>query len=216
MVRRPEGAPAARRGRVARTCAATPADTIVTAVGSRSPWYPRFKAVVFALLACNTAYYLFGGAWTEALDALAWLTLLALFALETGFEGRFRARITKAAIRGLRLAAAAAVGAAAIGYAYQNEWLDAVNSALWIAVVVLLEFEVRNPGAVARRRAWFTATAATLYAGLGALVLVWAWRGVWFDAYDAALWLTAFAMIEMDVLRRPRRGAGATGHTLHA
>ena len=93
---------------------------------------------------------------------------------------------------------------AAIGYAVQNEWLDAVNTALWIAVVVLLEFEVRSPGAVARRRGWFTATATTLYAGLGALVLVWAWRGDWFDAYDAALWLTAFAMIEMDVLQLSR------------
>ena len=185
----------------------------MTAVDTGSPWYPRFKAVVFALLACNTGYYLFGGAWTEALDALAWLTLLALFALETGFDGRFHTRSAVVAIRGLRLAAAAAVGAAAIGYAYQNEWLDAVNSALWIAVVVLLEFEVRNPGAVARRRAWFTATAATLYAGLGALVLAWAWRGVWFDAYDAALWLTAFAMIEMDVLRGPRRDVGAAGRT---
>ncbi len=220
----------------------------MTAVGPTSPWYPRFKAVVFALLACNTAYYLFGGAWTEALDALAWLTLLALFALETGFDGAFggvgalklrptaapcnrakrdrqgrgfiapsrmiasvvrrlRARNAMTAIRGLRLAAAAGVGAAAIGYAYQNEWLDAVNTALWIAVVVLLEFEVRNPGAVARQSARFTATAVTLYAGLGALVLVWAWRGAWFDAYDAALWLTAFAMIEMDVLRAPRREA---------
>lgn len=176
----------------------------MTAVGTPSPWYPRFKAVVFVLLACNTAYYLSGGAWTKALDASAWLTLLALFALETGFEGRFRTRNAKAAIHGLRLAAAAAVGTAAIGYAWQNEWLDAVNTALWIAVVVLLEFEVRNPGAVARQKAWFTATAATLYAGLGALVLVWAWRAAWFDAYDAALWLTAFAMIEMDVLRGPR------------
>lgn len=168
---------------------------------------------MFALLACNTAYYLFGNAWTKALDALAWLTLLALFALETGSDGRLRARGVMAAIHGLRLAAAAAVGAAAIGYAYQNEWLDAVNTALWIAVVVLLEFEVRNPGAVARQKARFTATAATLYAGLGALVLVWAWREVWFDAYDAALWLTAFAMIEMDVLRGPRRDAGATDRT---
>jgi hypothetical protein len=243
----------------------------VAAVVSKLLWYPGLKAAVFALLACNTAYYLLGGAWTKALDALAWLTLLALFALETGFDGafgalkprptavpnavavgrgfiapsrmiasvvrRFRtrprdtlaerpvagtgakarcpqtagfassesARRAVAAIRGLRLAAAAAVGAAAIGYAYQNEWLDAVNTALWIAVVVLLESEVRSPGAIARHRAWFTATAATLYAGLGALVLVWAWRGEWFDAYDAALWLAAFAMIEMDVLRVSRR-----------
>jgi len=207
MVRRRESAPAARRGRVARICAAAPPDKTVTAVGTRSPWYPRFKAVVFALLACNTAYYLLGDTWTKALDALAWLTLLALFALETGSDGRLRARGVMAAIRGLRLAAAAAVGAAAIGYAWQNEWLDAVNTALWIAVVVLLEFEVRSPRAVARHRRWFTATAATLYAGLGTLVLAWAWRAEWFDAYDAALWLTAFAMIEMDVLRGPRRGA---------
>ena len=64
----------------------------MAANGSSSPWYPGFKAAVFALLAYNTAYYLFGRAWTQALDALAWLTLLALFALETGFDGRFRAR----------------------------------------------------------------------------------------------------------------------------
>jgi len=72
---------------------------------------------------------------------------------------------------------------------------------------VLLEFEVRYPGAVARHRAWIATTAATLYAGLGALVMVWAWHREWFDAYDAALWLTAFAMIEMDVLRVSRREA---------
>ena len=245
----------------------------MAASGSRSPWYPGFKAAVFALLACNTAYYLLGGTLTKALDALAWLTLLALFALETGFDGAFgalkprptavpnaiavgrgfiaplrmiasvvrrlrarprdtlaerpvagtgakarcpqtagfasneSARRAMAAIHGLRLAAAAAVGAAAIGYAWQNEWLDAVNTALWIAVVVLLEFEVRYPGAVARHRAWIATTAATLYAGLGALVMVWAWHREWFDAYDAALWLTAFAMIEMDVLRVSRREA---------
>ena len=176
----------------------------MAAIVSATSWYLRIKAGAFALLACNTAYYLFGGAWTKALDALAWLTLLALFALETGFNTRFRGRIAIAAIRGGRLAAAAAVGAAAIGYAVQGEWLDAVNTALWIAIVVLLEYEVRHPAAVARQRGWFTAMAATLYAGLVALVLVWAWRGAWFDAYDAALWLTAFAMIEMDVLQVSR------------
>ena len=162
---------------------------------------------MFALLVCNTAYYLFGTTWTKGLDELAWLTLLALFALETGFDGRFRARRMMTVIHGLRLAAAAAVGAAAIGYAYQREWLDAVNTALWIAVVVLLETEVRAPHAVTRHRAGFTATAVTLYGGLAALVLAWAWRGEWLDAYDAALWLTAFAMIEMDVLRGSRREA---------
>ena len=210
----------------------------MAAVVSKPLWYSGLKAAVFALLACNTAYYLFGSTWTKGLDALAWLTLLALFALETGFDGAFgamnprptamalgtavgrgfsapsriiasvvrrlRARGAMAAIRGLRLAAAAAVGAAAIGYVYQGEWLDAVNTALWIAVVVLLETEVRNPGIVTRHRTWFTATAVTLYSGLGILVLAWAWRTQWLDAYDAALWLMAFAMIEMDVLQGSR------------
>ncbi len=209
----------------------------MSAVNLPSPWYPRLKAVTFALLAGNTAYYVFSGTWTKALDALAWLTLLALFELETAFDARFRARPrdtlaerpvagtgakarcpqtagfasnesarrAMAVIRGLRLVAAAAVGATAIGYAWQTEWLDAVNTMLWIAVVVLLESEVRNPDAVARHPTWFKATAAVLYAGLGALVLVWAWRGAWFDAYDALLWLAAFAMIEMDVLQLSRR-----------
>ena len=209
----------------------------MAAFGSASPWYLGFKAVVFALLACNTSFYLYAGTLSEALDATAWLVLLALFELEIGFDDCFRARGAATAVRGARLAAVAVVGAAAVGYVYQSEWLNAVNTGLWIAVVVLLELEVRHPRAVARprdtlaerpvagtgakarcpqtagfasnesarRRAWFAITAATLYAALGFLVLVWAWRGEWFDAYDALLWLTAFAMIEMDVLQIARR-----------
>ena len=144
---------------------------------------------------------------SEAIDATAWLALLALFALETGFNGRFRASGAGIAIRGGRLVAAAAVGAAAIGYVNEHEWLDAVNTGLWIAVIVFLELEVRHPRAVSQRRTWFVATAAALYAGLAALVFVWAARGEWFDAYDALLWIAAFVMIEMDVMRIPRTKA---------
>lgn len=153
------------------------------------------------MLAWNTAVFLFSGTLSEALDATAWLVLLALFELETGFGERLRGGSATAAIRGARLAAATAVGAAAIGYLYENEWLDAINSVVWIAVVTLLEIEVRHPDAVARHRAWFAAAAATLYSGLGALVLVWLWQGEWFDAYDALLWLMALVTIEINVLR---------------
>ena len=178
----------------------------MAAIGSVSPRYRGFKSAVFALLACNTTFYLFAGTLIQALDATAWLVLLALFTLETGFGERFRTGSAAISIRSARLAAAA-VCAAGIGYGYQHEWLDALNTGLWVAVVVLLEFEVRHPHTVERRRAWFAATAATLYAGLGTLVLVWAWRHAWFEAYDAALWLTAFAMIEMDVLQSFRSEA---------
>jgi hypothetical protein len=58
---------------------------------------------------------------------------------------------------------------------------------------------------VAAHRARFTAIAALLYCGLGVPVLVWAGRGEWFDAYDALLWLVAFATIEIDLFRFARR-----------
>ena len=76
----------------------------------------------------------------------------------------------------------------------------------------LLEFQVRHPAAVAHHSASLATAAATLYCGLGAIVLVWLWQGERFDAYDGLLWLAAFAVIEMDLLRTTqgsvaRRGA---------
>jgi hypothetical protein len=78
-------------------------------------------------------------------------------------------------------------------------------------VVALLELEIRRPATVAVHRVRFTAATAMLYSGLGALVLVWAWRSEWFDAYDAALWLVAFATIELNVLAAAQRTGVAAG-----
>lgn len=167
--------------------------------------YPWFKAAVIALLVCNTAVFFATGTATEALDAAAWLVLLASFELETGWGNRFRESPGPTILRGVRLGAAFAIVAAAIGYIRGGEWLDAVNVGLWIAVVALLEFEIRRPQAVAPHRAWFAAVATLLYCGLGVMVLVWAGRGEWFDAYDALLWLVAFVTIEIDVFNVTRK-----------
>ena len=174
---------------------------MVTASGSIAPPHSGCTIALFALLAGNTAYYLFAGPLSKGLDAAAWLALLALFALETGLVGNIRAGGAAVAVRGARLVAATAVCAAGIFYVVEGDWLDVLNTGLWIAIVVMLEFEVRRPLAVARHRAWFAATAAMLYTGLAMLVVAWMWRGEWFDAYDALLWLMAFALIEMDVLK---------------
>ena len=165
-------------------------------------WYPWFKAAVFGLLAVNTAAYVATGTVGEALDSAAWLTLLLAFELETGLGGRFAEGRLAAALRGVRLVAAAAIFAAGIGYVLDREWLDAANVGLWMAVVALLETEVRYPAFVAGQHARFTAAAAALYSGLAILVLVWLWQGDWFDAYDAALWLVAFMTIELGLLRK--------------
>jgi len=170
------------------------------------PWYAGFKLAVFVLLIVNTAFFASHGTFSEGLDSAAWFTLLVLFELETAHAGRLSSRRAVTAMHGVRLAAAAAVMAAAIGYVHEKAWLDAVNAWLWIVVVVLLEVEVRYAPAVARHRGWFGGSAAVLYCGLAGAVFVWAWRGQWFDAYDAALWLLAFATIEMNVLANFSRG----------
>ena len=169
--------------------------------------YPWFKAAVFALLVLNTGTYLLSGTPSEGLDSVAWLILLALFQLETGFNGALRAPAILAAVHGVRLVGLAAIVMAAAGFLYNEEWLDFANSLLWISVVVLLELGVRRPAAVAAHRLSYTGAAAALYSGLGALVFAWLWQGEWFAAYDAALWLVAFLTIELDVLAAVRRMA---------
>jgi hypothetical protein len=164
------------------------------------PWFWWLKGSIFALLAVNAAGYALFGRPTEALDSLAWFTLLALFELETAYPQRMQQKRVAVIVRAGRLVAGGAVVMAAIGFIREHEWLDAVNAMLWIAVVILLEFEVRRLDAVERHRPLFAAIAGSLYAAMAALVVIWAWGGEWFDAYDALLWLIAFVALELNVL----------------
>jgi len=159
----------------------------------------RLSAAIVALLACNTVYYVVAGRASEALDSLAWFTLLILFTVESMHS--MRSPRVLAAVRGARLVAAVAVGAAAVGYVTEREWLDAANIFLWIAVVALLEIEVRHPAAIVQHRTLFSRTAALLYSALAVLVVIWFVRGEWMDAWDAALWLAAFGILELGVLQ---------------
>jgi hypothetical protein len=176
-----------------------------------APWYGGFKTAVLTLLAANTVGFALFGRLSEAIDSLAWLVLLALLELETAYPHRMRERSVAALVRGGRIVAGVAVLVAAIGFAHENEWLDAVNAALWIAVVVLLEIEVRFLDVVERHRAPFAVVAGACYAGMAGLVLLWAWRGEWFDAYDALLWLVAFVTLEINVLGIARGAARGDG-----
>ncbi|MGZ5090022.1 MAG: hypothetical protein ACXWCY_17330 [Burkholderiales bacterium] len=158
-----------------------------------------FKLTLLALLGANTAYFAIGGSISKALDAAAWLTLLLLFEAETQFAAELRSKRQRAIVRTTRLAAAAGVVAATIGYVLEDDVLDALNSAVWIAVVVLLEIQVRYRDRVQRVRPASAAVAVSLYGALALLVLIWAGRDQWFDAYDALLWLVAFGALELDL-----------------
>jgi hypothetical protein len=164
-----------------------------------------FKLGVLVLLAVNATVFALRGTASEGLDSLAWLTLLILFELETAYGRRLSTRRAVLAVHAVRLCAGAAVVAAAVGYLREKAWLDAVNAWIWIAVVVLLELKVRFLQTFARHRTVTEASAIALYLGLGAIVAAWVWQGEWFEAYDAALWIVAFVLIELNVWARPRQ-----------
>ena len=159
--------------------------------GTMPRWYRVLRAAVFVLLCVNTAYYVAAASVSKGLDSVAWLVPLVLYSIETSHAALMNHRAQRR--RG--------------GYIIEGDALDAVNTGLWIAVVCLLEFEVRRPQAVARSRVAFVGFAGVIYGGLALLVFVWAWRGQWLDAYDALLWLIAFAAIEMDMLAPARAAA---------
>jgi hypothetical protein len=171
------------------------------------------KALLFALLAIDTAYFVWSGATSKAIDAAAWLMLLALFDVDARIAARSRRRAVDLTLRAARLAAAAGVIVATLRYVFEDNMLDTINSALWIGVVLLLETQFRFPALAARGHHAFAALAAMLYGGLALLVVAWAWRREWFDAYDALVWLLAFAALELEVFSAGRTGEATPGYT---
>lgn len=161
------------------------------------------RLAIFALLAINAVIYAAAGRAAEGIDALAWIALLVLFEIEARCPRWTHPARNAATLGLLRLVAAAAIAIAALTFVREEEWLDATNAWLWIGVVAILELEVRAPSLVVRFRRTVTALSIALYAALAAVALVWLAHGEWFDGYDAVLWIAAFALIELDLLRLP-------------
>jgi hypothetical protein len=177
--------------------------------GALTPWGYRIgKRLILALLIMNAALYAAAGRLSAALDSLAWLMLLLLFQVESECgESRLLKRFT-AVIHAVRAAAILGLALAGSGFLREHEWLDVMNSVLWIALVLLLECEVRLPGLVARWYGVFLTMGGGLLAALSGLVVAWVWQGEWFEAYDAMLWIIAFATLEVDLLSYARPGQG--------
>ena len=168
-------------------------------------WRVRLERALFGLLVVNAVVFAVGGTLAEALDSIAWLTLLAMFMLETAHAPQLATPAAVRAARAIRWAAGTLVLIAAARYLADAAWLDAANAWLWIAVVLVLEIELRCARSALGALPALRAVTAALYAALAVLVVVWAWRGEWFDAYDALIWLAAFVTIELGVLRSSPR-----------
>jgi hypothetical protein len=159
-------------------------------VAGRVTVYVAVKGALVALLAVNGALYALHGTAGEAADALAWFVLLLLFYAETTFAPEVRSTHVEAAIRWM---------AATLAYLHAHAWLDAANNTLWIALVALLETQVRRPGLAQRWRLSFRTAAVVIYGALAVIPIIWVMEREWFAAYDALLWLAAFATIEADL-----------------
>ncbi len=166
--------------------------------------YPKFKLAIVALLAINAVIYAVADTLTSAVDALAWLVLLALYELEANGI----TLLTEKLMHRIRDVLIAVIAGVFFSYIHDSEWLDVANSALWFGLIALLELEVRLPDKVFQYRQSYWLATVTVFAGLIAIVIAWAWQSAWLDVYDAALWIVAFGSIEVDIFQLFQRKQG--------
>ena len=82
-------------------------------------------------------------------------------------------------------------------------WVDAINSIVWILIVVILEIDVRlqeRNKLVGRVYRISYSAKIVLYTILFAAAVYWGVKGDFVDFWDAFLWLLAFFFIEMNVV----------------
>ncbi|MCF8475023.1 MAG: hypothetical protein K9G26_10025 [Emcibacter sp.] len=83
-------------------------------------------------------------------------------------------------------------------------WVDVINATTWLGVVVILEvdvwFQLRG---LLRGSLLFISKIikAVLYSTLLVCAIYWGQQGDFLDAWDAFLWLVAFAFIEMNLFQ---------------
>ncbi|WP_347989352.1 hypothetical protein [Methylomonas sp. AM2-LC] len=158
--------------------------------------YPKTKLILLTLLSINIIAYALLDTLISALDALAWVGLLILYELEADEN---LANISKNTQETCRNSLIALVVLVFFGYVYQQEWLEVINALLWFTLIALLELEIRFPERVAVRQNQFKMINACVFICLTAMVPAWLIQSSWLDAYDACLWIVAFAMIEVDI-----------------
>jgi len=93
--------------------------------------------------------------------------------------------------------------AVALEAARRLAWVDVINAAVWLLIVVMLELDVWLQLRDGISRAVFIASSASkvvLYGTLLAAAVYWGWADAFIDFWDAFLWLLAFVFIEMNIV----------------
>lgn len=152
----------------------------------------------------------------ETIDTAAWVVLLLMFELETTVSERHQPTLRHTRnLKGVRILCYSLIVYAFYGYLVRAiasaaapdtarllAWLDVINAATWLVVVLILEMDVRL-----QARSRFknlsslisNASKAVLYVVLLLAAIYWGIRGDFVDFWDAFLWLLAFVAIELNV-----------------
>ena len=160
--------------------------------------YPKFKLWILILLTINVFIYAAIDTLTTSADALAWVLLLLSFELEAQNKPICFSPNT---LHNIRNALITAIVLVFLFYIHDNDWLDVINAVIWFALIALLELEIRWSATVAKYRYVLHSASIALFISLLGMVVCWLWHSAWLDAYDAALWIAAFALIEVDIAR---------------
>ncbi len=163
--------------------------------------YIKFKFAILVLLTLNAVIYAWVDNLISAVDELAWLVWLVLYELEANDA----APIAKNILHAIRSVLIAVIALVFVSYVHNSKWLDVVNSALWFALIALLELEVRWTEKVLEYRQSYWLATLAVFTGLLVMPMALAWQSAWMDVYDATLWIVAFAFIEMDIVQLLRR-----------
>jgi len=158
----------------------------------------KLRITIALLLTLNALLYAALGSMISAIDAFAWLALLLSFELETaGLPDGFQ----ETSLHKIRNGLLIMIGLVSLGYLLLGDLLNVANALFWFALIALLEIEVRAPQRVDQYKKSYWLASVIVFVGLVGMVVLAAWMGALLDAYNNALWLIAFALIEVDLFR---------------
>jgi hypothetical protein len=160
--------------------------------------YSKLKLTILFLLSLNIVLFGVFDDLTSTMDALSWVALLVMYELDAIGAGQYINANIQQKIRNALILVIALVF---LKYLYDQQWLDIINGSLWLVLIGLLELEIRWPEKITTNKHAFWLATLSIFAGLLGMVAVWLWKSAWLDAYDAALWIIAFGLIEVDIFR---------------
>lgn len=163
-----------------------------------------FKYSVYALLVVNIYLFFRHATFHEGMDAVGWVTLLAMFEWETRKEEEDapHSPTEKIVLPLSQLIAYGLILYAWGSYYLDRAWMDFINASLWLAVVLTIYADLYwKDKSLWRTRRLHHLVKVALYAGLIVIAVLWGMEGDILNFYDAFLWIVCFFAVEMNLLQ---------------